>query len=72
MDTGQEHPMLLVDKYRPTCVKEIIGSGRDTSVANKLMRWLSGWFSVHRSTGVKETKPANKGTNDTVTNMPAN
>ena len=61
MDTGIEPPILLVDKYSPSCVKEIIGSGRDTSVANKLIRWLNGWFSTHRATGVKANKPTSKG-----------
>ena len=53
--------LLLVDKYRPTCVREIIGAARDTSPASKLMRWLRDWFSVNRGGGVKQGKPASKG-----------
>ena len=60
MDLTYEHPILLADKYRPTCVKEIIGSARDTSVANKLSRWLKGWFVANRAMTGKP-KPPNKG-----------
>ncbi|NWI19906.1 RFC1 factor, partial [Crypturellus soui] len=38
--------LLWVDKYKPTCLKAIIGQQGEQSCANKLLRWLRNWHKT--------------------------
>ena len=44
-----EPPLLWVDKYKPTSLKQIVGQGGDASNAKKLLKWLQNWFNYHGS-----------------------
>ncbi len=44
--------ILWVDKYRPTCMKNIIGQTGDKSNARKLLSWLNCWHK-NRTLGKK-------------------
>jgi len=46
---------LLVDKYRPRSVKQIIGQQGERSCVNKLLHWLRNWNAWH-VTGSKEKR----------------
>ncbi|KAI6648937.1 Replication factor C subunit 1 [Oopsacas minuta] len=61
MDISNDNPILLVDKYRPTCVREIIGSAREASVPNKLIKWLKNWFIVNNRSSDNPSKPSSRG-----------
>ncbi|EDW59753.2 replication factor C subunit 1 [Drosophila virilis] len=45
--------MAWVDKYKPSSIKEIVGSAGPGSNVNKLMNWLSKWYVNHDG----KTKP---------------
>lgn len=47
-----EPSSLLVDKYKPTTLKGIIGQQGDKSNMKKLMNWIQNW-SKHHCTGSK-------------------
>lgn len=53
---GEENgtSLLWVDKYRPRCLKGLIGQQGEQSCANKLLRWLQSWHKHHSG----NTKPA--------------
>ncbi|KAI1290017.1 Replication factor C subunit 1 [Halotydeus destructor] len=48
--------MMIVDKYKPKKLGEIIGQQGDRSNANKLLNWLSDWHSNHASGDKKKAK----------------
>ncbi|XP_063977765.1 replication factor C subunit 1 [Diachasmimorpha longicaudata] len=54
----------LVEKYRPTKMKQIIGQQGESSNVKKLYNWLSNWHK-NRSSNVKHTKPSLYAKNDT-------
>ena len=58
--TGFEETELLVDKYKPSNCKNIIGQQGDRSNMNKLKVWLRDWNSHHLQPGGKKAaaKPA--------------
>ena len=58
--TGSGETELLVEKYKPSNCKGIIGQQGDRSNMNKLRRWLLDWNKNHLSTGGKKgaAKPA--------------
>ncbi|XP_023165351.1 replication factor C subunit 1 [Drosophila hydei] len=49
--------MALVDKYKPTSIKEIVGQAGPSSNVTKLMNWLSKWYVNHD--GTKKTQRPN-------------
>ncbi|XP_015119781.1 replication factor C subunit 1 [Diachasma alloeum] len=53
----------LVEKYRPTTMKQIIGQHGESSNAKKLYNWLLNWHK-NRSSNVKHTKPSLYAKND--------
>ncbi|NXA46642.1 RFC1 factor, partial [Nothocercus julius] len=61
--------LLWVDKYKPTCLKAIIGQQGEQSCANKLLRWLRNW---HKNTAEdRRAKTAKFGGKDDSTSFKA-
>jgi replication factor C subunit 1 len=44
--------LMWVDKYKPKSLKNVVGQGKDTSNAAKLLRWLKNWYNYHGSSQV--------------------
>lgn len=56
---AEDASLLWVDKYRPRCLKSVIGQQGDQSCASKLLRWLQNW---HRHHAGGASKPAGRKT----------
>lgn len=52
-DAG-ETTLMWVDRYKPTCLKQVIGQQGDRSNAKKLLHWLQTWHK-NQSDGAKPT-----------------
>lgn len=57
------YDLSFVDKYKPTELKQIIGQQTPSSNSNKLLNWLSKWYSNHDGKK-KLTKPSPWAKND--------
>ncbi|XP_058797913.1 replication factor C subunit 1 [Phymastichus coffea] len=56
LQDGVDQLTALVEKYRPTEMKQIIGQTGDKSNANKLYAWLKNWHNIHGKNS-KVSKP---------------
>ncbi|XP_025091531.1 replication factor C subunit 1-like [Pomacea canaliculata] len=52
-DSG-ETTLMWVDRYKPTCLKQVIGQQGDRSNAKKLLHWLQTWHK-NQADGAKPT-----------------